>query len=323
MPGILGIIFNYNIFMKEAGVKNKIVLFILVSAFFSGILGCDKIKQMTAPKSEAKVVAQGPAIQPRGPIVAKINNIAIGLDDLNDEIEFYNANVPEESPELKITTREQKINYLKNEVIRRTLIYQQALDKGLDRNDEVRQAVEKNKREMMVMQNVQDIVKNITASSKEVEDYYNTYKDQLKEPEERKVSEIVVGSEQEAKDLLVQLLQGANFTTLAKANSKAPSAADGGVIDFVAKGVKSEQFDEVVFASTLDIGELSSIFKTPEGYSIIRLDAKRGGKLKPLSEMWDDINRGLVYMKQQQAIEELVGKLSRDAKIEVSEGEIK
>jgi hypothetical protein len=39
--------------------------------------------------------------------------------------------------------------------------------------------------------------------------------------------------------------------------------------------------------------------------------------------MWDDISRGLVFLKQQQAIEELIGKLSREAKIEVSEGEIK
>jgi hypothetical protein len=53
------------------------------------------------------------------------------------------------------------------------------------------------------------------------------------------------------------------------------------------------------------------------------LEAKRGGKQKPLSEMWDDINRGLVFLKQQKVIEDLIGKLSRDAKIEVTDGEIK
>ena len=302
--------------------KRRIILFAISCIFFSAILGCDKLNSSAKRKPEPQVVAQ-PLIQPKGAVVAKVNNIEIGLDDLNDEIDLYNANVPPEHPELKITTKEQKINYLKNEVIRRALIYQHALDKGLDRSDEVRQAVEKNKRDLLVMQDVKDITKSIGATSKEVEDYYNAYKEQLKEPEERQISEIVVSTEQEARDILIQLLQGGDFATLARTSSKAPSAKDGGNLGFIQKGKKSAQFDAVAFSDSLDVGKISSIFKTPDGYSIIKLEAKRGGKQKPLSEMWDDINRALIFSKQQQAIEELIGKLSREAKIEVSEGEIK
>ena len=79
----------------------------------------------------------------------------------------------------------------------------------------------------------------------------------------------------------------------------------------------------MAFADSLEAGKISSVFKIPEGYSIIRLEAKRGGKQKSLTELWDDIKRGLIILKQQQAIDELIGKLSRDAKIEVYEGEIK
>lgn len=302
--------------------KRKIILFAITGLFFSAILGCDKHNFAVSRKPEPKIAAQ-PAIQPRGPIVAKVNNIAIGLDDLNDEIELYNANVPPERPELKITTKEKKVNYLRNEVIRRALIYQHALDIGLDRNDEVKQAVEKNKRDLLVLQDVKDITKSISATSKEVEEYYNAYKEQYKEPEERQISEIVANTEQEARDILIQLLQGADFATLAKSNSKASSAKDGGSLGFIQKDKKSAQFGAAAFSDSLEVDKVSSIFKTPDGYSIVKLEAKRGGKQKPLSEMWDDINRLLVFMKQQQAIEELTGKLSRDAKIEVFEGEIK
>jgi len=45
----------------------------------------------------------------------------------------------------------------------------------------------------------------------------------------------------------------------------------------------------------LEVGKISSIFKTTDGYSIIKLEGKRGGKLKPLSEMWDDIRRNLLF----------------------------
>lgn len=302
--------------------KSKVILFAIIGLFFLGILGCNKFNFTAAGKKEVKVIPLS-AIQAKGAVIAKVNNIPVGLDDLNDEVETYNDNVPDDRPELKVTTKEQRIAYLKNEVVRRLLIYQNALDKGLDRNEELKQAVEKNKRDLLVMQNIKEITGNIDASSKEVEDYYNTYKEQLKEPEERQINEIVVGSEQEAKDILIQLLQGADFSAIAKNSSKSSSAKDGGDLGFIQKGKKSAQFDAAAFSDSLEAGKVSSIFKAPDGYSIIRLEAKRGGKQKTLSEMWDDIKRGLVFLKQQQAIDDLIGKLSRDAKIELYEGEIK
>lgn len=300
--------------------KTRIILFLVICLFSVGILGCDKL---IGKKKEVKVIPVSTIVPAKGAVIAKVNNIPVGLEDLNEEIGVYNANVPEDRPELKIGTKEQKVSYLRNEIIRRLLIYQDALDKGLDRKEEVKQAVEKNKRELLVVENIKEITQNIDVSSKEIEDYYNTYKEQLKEPEERKISEIVVPTEQEAKDILIQLLQGADFPTVAKASSKSASAKDGGDLGFIPKGKKSAQFDAIAFSDSLDVGKISSILKTPDGYSIIKLEAKKGGKQKPLSEIWDDIKRGLIFVKQQQTIEDLIGKLSRDAKIEVYEGEIK
>jgi peptidyl-prolyl cis-trans isomerase C len=304
--------------------RRNLIFCIILSFIFIGILGCDKIKVPGPKKTEVAEVKTAPVMpQAKGVIVAKVNNIPIGLDDLNQEIEMYNANVPEEQPELKITNREQRVNYLKNEMVRRTLLYQDALDKGLDRNEEVLTALDKTKMQLLVMELVKQISEKVDVSSKEVEDYYNTYKEQLKEPEERQIREIVSSSDQEARDILIQLLQGADFAALAKVNSKSSSAKDGGDLGFIKPGTKSPQFDSVAFSDSLDTGRISSIFKTPDGYSIIKLEAKRGGKQKPLSEMWDEIKKGLVFMKQQQAIEEAIGKLSRDAKIDIYEGEIK
>ncbi|MFA5063465.1 MAG: peptidylprolyl isomerase [Candidatus Omnitrophota bacterium] len=301
--------------------KRNIILFAVLSLFFSVILGCNKLSSPSGRKIELKLPVQ--AVEPKGPVVAKVNNISIGLDDLNQEIEIYNANVPADKPELKITTREQKINYLKNEIVRRTLLYQEALDKGLDRNEDVIKALEKTKTDLLVLQLIKDVTQKVDVSSKEIEDYYNTYKEQLKEPEERQIREIVVATEQDAKDVMIQLLQGADFATLAKERSTASSAKNGGDLGFIKKGKKSAQFDAVAFSDSLEQGKISSIFKGPDGYCIIKLELKHGGKQKSLSEMWDDIKRGLTFLKQQQVVEDLIGKLSREAKIEVNEGEIK
>ncbi|MDD5097622.1 MAG: peptidylprolyl isomerase [Candidatus Omnitrophica bacterium] len=304
--------------------KRNFIFCFVIGLIFSGVLGCDKIGIPASKKTPAagvRTASVAPLV--KGTVVAKINNISIGLDDLNQEIDLYNSNVPADRPDLKIATREQKINYLKNEIVRRTLLYQDALDKGLDRNEEVVIALDKTKTQLLVMELIKQVSEKVDVTSKEVEDYYNTYKEQLKEPEERQVREIVLPSEQEAKDMLIQLLQGADFATLARSNSKSASAKDGGDLGFIKKGAKSPQFDSVAFSDYLEVGKSSNVFKTPDGYSIIKLEGKRGGKQKPLSEMWDDIKKGLIFLKQQQVVEEMIGKLSRDAKIDVYEGEIK
>ncbi|MDD5166360.1 MAG: peptidylprolyl isomerase [Candidatus Omnitrophica bacterium] len=299
----------------------KVSLFLFSCFLFLILSGCDKLG--FAPKSKAVAPEATQATVVRGTVIAKVNNFPITLEDLNQEIEAYNSVVPADKPESKITTRQQKIDYLKNELIRRILLYQAALIKGLDRKEEVIKALEKTKQDLLVMELVRQEAEKIDVSSAEIEDYYNTYKEQLKEPEERQLREIVVSTEAEAKDILIQLLQGVDFATLAKERSKSSSASNGGDLGFVSKGKKSTQFDNVAFSDTLDVGKISSIFKCPDGYCVLKLEGKRGGKQKSLSEMWDDIKRGLTFLKQQQKIESLIGNLSKDAKLEVYEGEIK
>jgi len=287
-------------------------------------LGCDKIGSIIGSKpkvtSGQKKAVSAPLV--KGTIVAKVNNTPIMLEDLNQEIDAYN-NMVKDKPEAKISTRDQKLNYLKNEVVRRVLLYQEALSRGLDREDDVMQALEKTKQDLLVMAFVRQEAENIDVSSKEVEDYYNTYKEQLKEPESRQIREIVVLTEQEAKDILIQLLQGVDFASLAKERSKGDSGKVGGDLGFIQKGKKFTQFDDAAFVENLEVGKYSNIFKGPDGYYIIKLEARRGGNQKSLSDMWDDIKKGLTFLKQQKKIEDLIGKLSRESKLEFYEGEIK
>ena len=293
----------------------------LILFLISGLIGCEKFNFLNPKKAETKRTEA--VLLVKGTIIAKVNNIPITLEDLNEEIDAYNGMVPADRPEAKITTREQKINYLKNEMVRRALLYQQALDRGLERKEEVLRVLEKTKQDLLVVELVRQEAEKVDVSSKEIEDYYNTYKEQLKEPEERRIREIVVLTEQEAKDILIQLLQGQDFAALAKERSKSASGKDGGDLGFLPAGKKFGQFDTVAFSNTLEAGAVSNIFKGPEGYYILKLEAKRGGKQKSLTELWDDIKRGLLFLKQQQIIEDLVGKLSREAKLEVNEGQVK
>jgi len=288
------------------------------------LVGCDKIDFLKPKKTPEQQSAAPIMPVAKGTVIAKVNNMPITLEELNQEVEAYNSMVSADKPEAKITTREQKINYLKTEMVRRLLLYQNALDQRLDKKEEVVQGLEKTKQDLLVMALLRQEADKIEVTSKEIEDYYNTYKEQLKEPEQRQILEIAVPNEQEAKEILIQLLQGGDFTALARERSKAASAKSGGNLGFIQKRQKPAQFDEVAFSDALEVGKTSNIFKGPDGlYYILKLEAKSGGQQKSLSELWDDIKRGLLFLKQQQKIEDLLGKLSRDSKIEISEGQIK
>lgn len=298
--------------------KRQVIMF-LGLILFLGLVGCENLPFLKPKK--AWQATTSPAVTVKGTVIAKVNNTPIVLEDLNQEIDAYNANVPADKPELKITTREQKIQYLNNQMIRRALLYQEASNRGLDRNEEILKVLEKTKEDLLVMELVRQEAEKVDVSSKEIEDYYNTYKEQLKEPQELQIREIAVSTEAEAKDILIQLLQGADFATKALERSKSASAKDGGDLGFIQLGKKFPQFDAV--AETLEVGKTSNYFKGPDGYYILKLEARRGGKQKSLSELWEDIKRGLTFLKQQQKIEDLVVRLSREAKIEKYEGEIK
>lgn len=307
---------------RVSRIAYQVILVLAFGFMLSALAGCDKLNFLN-PKKEEPKKASPAAVTIKGTLIAKVNNIPITLEELNEEIDAYNAMVPQDKPELKITSREQKINYLKNEMVRRTLLYQDALDKGLDKSEDVLKTLEKIKQNLLVSSLVRQEADKVDVSSKEIEDYYNTYKEKLKSPEERDIREIVVSTEAEAKDIMIQFLQGADFATLAKERSKSISAKDGGDLGFISQGKKFAQFDSVAFSDSLEVGKFSSIFKGADGYYILKLEAKRGGQQKSISDMWDDIKRGLTFLKQQQRIEDLVGKLSSAAKLEIYEGEIK
>jgi len=287
----------------------RLVLWLVsISFMFYGISGCENNSVASSFSANGKVVA-------------KVNNFSIGLEDLNQDIEVYNSMVPAGTPELKISTLEKKIDYLKNEMVRRTLLYQAALNSKLDKEQGFIDALKKAKLDLLVIALVKQEAKNIEITPKEIEDYYNIYKSQLKTNEEINLSEIILPSENEAKDILVRLLKGEDFASLAKNHSKGKSANSNGNLGFISKEVFFKELADIV--SVLPVGQASGVFKGPEGYYIVKIEARRGGEQMTLDQAREDIKRGFTFLKQQQRIENVIAKLASQSKIEIYEKEVK
>lgn len=271
------------------------------------------VSQTPASTSAAPVQTSAALIPVQGTIIATVNNQAISLEGLNEEIDQYNASVPEDKAEMRITTRDKKINYLKSEVVRRWLLYQEGIKRGLDKNKDVVKALDDTKQQLVMLQLMKDEMDKVDVSGAAIESYYNAYKDQL---EERRIREIMVPTEAEAKDALIKLLQGQDFASLASQISKAPSAAKGGDMGFIKKGEHFKEFDDAAFSDALAIGQTSSIFKGEDGFYLIKLESK---KQKTLKDVWEDIKNGLTFVEQQKRVEDLINELNTKAAIVIKE----
>jgi peptidyl-prolyl cis-trans isomerase SurA len=142
------------------------------------------------------------------------------------------------------------------------------------------------KKEIMIYRLQEKKFGILEATRREVEEFFAKYKDSLGViPEKMKISHIFknpktsesskLRSKMIAQKLLDSIKGGADFATLAKENSEDPgSAAHGGDLGFVKRGVFYPQFEAAAFELTTN--ELSPVIESPVGYHIIQLLEKRG-----------------------------------------------
>lgn len=129
-----------------------------------------------------------------------------------------------------------------------------------------------------------------------------------------KASHIVVKKEEEAKEILKQLENGADFAELAKEKSKDPRTAEkGGDLGYFPKGEMVPEFEEAAFS--LKTNELSDIVKSEFGYHIIKVTDRQD----TLEQLKDKV----VLRLQDKRFAEKVQKLYDDSKIEKLMSDIK
>ena len=126
----------------------------------------------------------------------------------------------------------------------------------------------------------------LEASRREIEGFFETYKDSLGMiPEKLKIYHIFRNPKatdrikNKAKELAQSLLDsikgGADFGPLAKQYSEDPgSAVQGGDLGFVQRGVFYPEFEAAAFA--MEEGELSGVVESPVGFHVIQLIERRG-----------------------------------------------
>jgi peptidyl-prolyl cis-trans isomerase D len=148
-----------------------------------------------------------------------------------------------------------------------------------------------------------DLEKDIAVDEGRLEDMYNLYKRNAMNTEERRASHILLttgATEDKSRDVVMARMQelqkkleaGESFEDLARENSEDPgSAAQGGDLDWVARGQMVEPFEDALFA--LNKGEISGIVETQFGLHLIRLDDIRAPEFASFEEKRAELEREL------------------------------
>jgi peptidyl-prolyl cis-trans isomerase C len=292
--------------------RNSLLMNVSAPALLLGLLffGCSK-------KEEAKQPPPPPAIAPEVQILATVNGDPITLGEFLER--FARAGLkPEKEAELQV-----KEEFL-NRLIERKMMLREAQRRRIKvslpeinkRVETVRTEQGKDVKEalgglgidyekwqsdvwedMMIEKLIaRDVVRNLRVPSSEVRRYYQENPQEFQRPEQVRVRQIVVATEEEAQKVLDKLLnEKADFAALARQRSTAPEAEAGGDLGFFAMGEMPGEFN-VVFG--LPRGGISSVVKSPYGYHIFKLEEKRKAGKLGLEEASKEIAEKLSRQKQ-------------------------
>jgi len=169
-------------------------------------------------------------------------------------------------------------------------------------------------RQLTINSIIKEARNQVSISDEELLEYYNENKKSFLEPEQVHARHILVETEEEANNLLLQLKEGlTDFAELAKEKSIGPSAPSGGDLGFFTRGQMVKEFEDVAFS--LEPGEISGVVQTQFGYHIIKCEEKKEEHSPTFEEAKERISNTMKYQRENEAISALISKLREEAVI--------
>ncbi len=205
-----------------------------------------------------------------------------------------------------------------DETIIEMMFYEEAIRQRLDQDREVKDVVNEAKRKILIAKLIKNEVEDkVKVGDPEIRQFYETHKDEFKTPELWRASHILVGTEQEANDIMNSLKSGAKFEDLAKTKSTDATATRGGDVGFFRQGQLIPDFENVCLK--LNIGEMSGIIHTQFGYHIIKLTDKKDPSVESYEKAKGKIAEELKKKKRSELFDKLVLDLKNKYNVEIED----
>jgi peptidyl-prolyl cis-trans isomerase C len=234
--------------------------------------------------------------------VAKVNGVAIPAERAEAMLAEQRAQGAQDSTQLQDAVRE--------ELVRREVLSQQAASKGLAKKPEVLTQMELAKQAILIRAYLQDFVQNNPVTDAEIQSEYDAIKGRMGD-KEYKPRHVLVETENEARAIIAKLQSGTAFEEVAKESRDPGSRERGGDLGWSNPGMFVQPFSEAMVK--LEKGKFTPTpVKSDFGYHVIQLDDVRTTQAPPLDEVKPQLQQRL----QQQKVEKHVLDLRAKAKVE-------
>jgi peptidyl-prolyl cis-trans isomerase SurA len=173
--------------------------------------------------------------------------------------------------------------------------------------------------------------------------YYQAHRNDLEQPEQVKLSEIMVSTtpkgaasdetgsteaavtpeelaaaKQKAEQLLDSIRKGADFAEVAKKSSDGPTAAEGGDLGYFKRGILAKELEDITFG--MKPGGVSDVIRTKQGFVVLKVTEHQAAGLPPLKSIEPQIQDAIYLKKLQPALRTYLTKLREDAYIDIKVG---
>lgn len=218
----------------------------------------------------------------------------------------------------------------------------QAQEQGVSFED-----FKQNLRNQIITQEVisKEVGAKMQITDDEVKKYYDEHKSEMEQPEQVRMSEIMVstspassttdaskpqevlapGPEQlaaaqsKAQELLDSIRKGSAFEDVAKKSSDGPTAAQGGDLGYFRRGTLAKELEQIAF-DKLKPGEVSDVIRTKQGFVILKVTQHEQAGLPPVKQVEPQIQDAIYVQKLQPALRAYLTKLREDAFIDIKPG---
>lgn len=281
--------------------KKPLVLLSLSLA--SGLLAAAALQAQEAPQAPAAA----PAAQAAAPKSAKdFTVLRLGPEEIkNSEAEeVWSGLFPGGSaPDFGTFDETIRQNVLKGMVSERLLL-QEAAREGFDKSEEVKKRLEVLEKQVILQTFMESKAKSLVTEA-QLKEAYAKKAAAMKNEEEVKAKHILVGTEEEAKDIVKELKKGTDFAKLAKEKSMdKASGAQGGDLGWFTKERMVPEFAAAAF--NLKKGDVSEPVKSSFGWHVIQLEDRRKVTIPPFEQMREELQGEISAKAVQDYVEALL-----------------
>ncbi|ALU89312.1 peptidylprolyl isomerase [Herbaspirillum rubrisubalbicans] len=230
--------------------------------------------------------------------LAVVNGKAIPSSRADLMVKQMTAQGQPDSPQLR--------SAIKEELINREILMQEADKQGLANSTDVKNQLELARQSIVIRALIADYLKKNPVSDADIKAEYDKFKAQAGDKEYH-ARHILVDKKEDAEAIIAKLKAGTKFEDLAKQSKDTGSAANGGDLDWATPASFVKPFSDAMVA--LKKGEITQTpVQTQFGWHVIKLEDVRPAKVPTLDEVKPQIAEALQQKKLQAYQEQLRAK---------------